>query len=220
MADPIVAPDVCRYTVHQTMGGRQIANVIDLVVLDQSGGTFDRNDAIHAAAGDVLDAWDQYIRGGQSTDLSCESVSYVDLNSADGRTGIVSTTADTTWPSTGGAAGERLPSNVSLLVTKQTASSRGSRNGRMYVAGLTEQFVNGSNVTGSFFSVLVGDYGNFTEALTETGVVSVYSTFPTVVHTRNVGTSSNPVIEYVNNTQITSFAPQQLLATQRRRLRG
>lgn len=219
MADLIVAPNVVRYYVNQQYNDRKVVNVIDLVVLDAVG-PFTREDAVHSAAGDVLDAWDQYIRGGQSTGLICLSVSYVDLNSEDGATGTINGTTDTLWPSAGGAEGQALPSNVSILVTKQTASRRGSRNGRMFVAGLTEQNCVGNNIEQTFLNTITGDYGNFTEALTETGVIADYQTFPTVVHTKNVGTPQNPDIVYVDNTQITSFSPQRQVATQRRRLRG
>lgn len=219
MADLIVAPGVCRYYVNQTYRDRRVVNIIDLVVNDTVGPT-SRDEAVNSAAGDVLDAWDQYIRGGQSELLRCDTVSWVDLNSEDGSTGEISSTADTTWPAFGGALGQALPSNVAILVTKQTSSRRGSRNGRMFVAGLTEQNCVGNLIEGGFLSTITADYGDFTEALTETGVIADYQTFPTVVHTRNVGTPSAPVIEYVDNTQITSFSPQATVATQRRRLRG
>lgn len=220
MPDPLVAPDVVRFTVHQSYNGRNVANVIDLVVKDLDSGIANRQEAIRSATGDVLDAWSQYIRPFQSDSLICERVSFVDLGSEEGVTGERTSTADTTWPLPGAVTGQALPANVAILVTKETARRRGSRSGRMYVAGLVEAACDGSYITAEFFGNFVEACGDFTEALTETGNIATYEVFPTVVHTRNTGTVANPVIEYVDNTQITSFAPQRLVATQRRRLRG
>lgn len=215
----IIAPDVCRYSVNQTYNSRPTVNVIDMVVLDQSGGTFSRDDAVNATAGDILDAWDQYVLPCQSASLQALSVSWVDLNDLDGSVGSISSTTDSTWPAFGTVTGQGLPANVSCLVTKRTNSRRSSRDGRMFLGGLAEASTDGSYIPTATLNTWITRFGDFTEALTETGTISVYQNFPTVVHTRNEGTPTNPDIVYTGNTQITSFAPQPLLATQRRRLR-
>lgn len=220
MANLLIAPDCVRYTVNSTYGGRNLANIVDMVVLDQSGGTFTRDDAVHSAAGDVMDAWDQHIIGGLSTSYTALSVSWVDLNAPDGSVGNITSTTDTTWPAAGTVGGNGVPANVAMLATKVTNGRRSSRTGRMYVGGLAEANVDGNLLTSTYLADMVENFGNFTESLTETGIISVYQTFPTVIHTQNVGTPSAPVIEYTGNTQVTNFLPQQLVATQRRRLRG
>lgn len=216
----IIAPDCVRYSVNYTYNSRPHVNIIDMVVLDQSGGTFSRDDAVHATAGDVLDAWHQNVRLVQNVSVQLQSVSWVDLNSLDGSVGEISSTTDTTWPANGTVTGQGIPANVSLLVTKQTTNRRSSRAGRMFVGGMSEASTDGSYVPTATLNTWAGFFGDFTESLTETGTISVYQNFPTVIHTRNDGTAANPDIVYTGNTQVTSFAPQALLATQRRRLRG
>lgn len=219
MASPIlVAPSVCRYTVNGTYLGRPVANILDQVIIDNVGPTT-RHDAIDDVAGDIIDAWSQHILSFVNTGYTATSVSWVDLDNANGETGSKSSTTDESWPQSGLSDGDPYAASVALLVTKETSSGRGQRNGRMFIAGLDESFVTGNTIEPAVLTGIQTELDAFTEALTETGMIATYETFPTVVHTRNTGTAANPVIEYVNNTAVTSFAAQSRVASQRRRNR-
>lgn len=215
---PLVAPDVCRYTVNGTYLGRPVANVIDMVVLDGVGPTT-RSEAIDDVAGDIIDAWDQHVLSWVNTGYIADNVSWVDLTSEDGETGSKQDTTDTSWPRDGDSGGDPYAASVAALVTKATSSARGQRNGRLFIAGLDESFVSGNLIDATVAVGIQTELDQFTEALTETGVVATYECFPTVVHTKNTGTVANPVIEYVSNTQISSFRLERRVASQRRRNR-
>lgn len=216
---PLVAPDVCRYTMNGLWAGRQVANILDMVV-DPSGTVLDGRDAaIEHVAGVLLDEFATWVVGALTVDYQFTSVSWVDLNSATGSTGERTSTDARTLPIVGGAGGAAATSNVAMLVKKVTTSARGQRAGRWYLPNPGEVQINENELEATFRGEVQGNLNTFLENITETGVAASWPRFPTVVHTRNIGTPSNPNIEYVDNTQITTMQLQSRLATQRRRLR-
>ena len=215
--NPLVAIDVCRFTVNGTYLGRPTANVLDMVVLNNTNGP--RQDVLDDVAGDIIDAWDSHILSWVNTGYEAVSVSYVDLDSEDGVTGVKTSTTDTTWPNNGASDGDPISGSIAALVTKQCPSARGQRNGRMFIAGLDESFVSGNLIDAGVAVGIQTELGDLLEELTETGVTADYEKFPTVVHTQIAGTPENPVLIYKGNTQITNFALNRRVASQRRRNR-
>lgn len=215
---PLVAPGVCRYTVNGTYLGRPVANILDQLIGDNVGPTT-RSEAIDDTAGDIIDAWSQHVLSFVNTGYTALNVSWVDLDNDQGETGSKSSTTDETWPQSGLSDGDPYAASVALLVTKQTSSGRGQRNGRMFIAGLDESFVTGNSIEPTVLSGIQTEMDAFTEALTETGVIATYTTEPVVVHTRNTGTPADPVIEFVSHTPVTSFRAEARVASQRRRNR-
>lgn len=215
----LIAPDVVRVTLKGMYLGRNVANIQDFVVHDVPLGG-DRNDAIKGTMVQVLDAWAEFVRTSLGADMSFTGLDWVDLNSADGATGSLTSTDDHTLPVVGTGGGEALTGQVALLLTKVCSARRGARNGRMYVAGLTESNVTGNYLASGVRAALQTTADTLLEAWTETGVISPpFTFFPTVVHTRAIGPGSTEV-EYVGNSQITTLEVQSQLASQRRRNRG
>lgn len=134
---PLVVGGVARYTVNQSMEAQEVANVIDVHIDTLTG---DRDAHVESVARRILEAWSGSIRPDQWDELSCDSVSWVDLDSSTGTTGEVVTSGAITWPLVGGEAGAALPGGVAALVRKITTRARGQRNGRMYLGGLVEGF--------------------------------------------------------------------------------
>lgn len=135
---PIVAPKICRYTVNQVLGGQPVANILDMRITDE---TFidPREDTLYDVAGDILNNWDDHIRPAQVNELQCVSVSWIDLDSLDGSRGERQVTSDSTWPASGGNATDAaMPAVVSMRVDKATSGGRGTKSGRMYLAGVSE----------------------------------------------------------------------------------
>lgn len=215
--NPLVATDVCRFTINGTYLGRPVANVLDMVVLNMTQGP--RRDVLDDVAGDIIDAWDSHILSWVNDEYQAESVSYVDLDSEDGATGTKSSTTDTSWPANGRSGGDPYAGSVAALVTKETTSARGQRNGRWFIAGLDESFVSGNLIDATVATGIQTELGDLVEELTETGVTVDFEKFPTVVHTQIVGTGDNKAIVYKGNTQITNFALNRRVASQRRRNR-
>ena len=134
----LVVPDVCRFSVHQSLGGQEVVNIIDMQV-DTTGSEVSRSEALFDVAGDILNNWNDHILGGQINDLQAVSVDWIDLNSENGPTGSRSTTSANQWPKAGSDAGSSImPGMVALRIDKQTAGGRGTKKGRMYLAGVHE----------------------------------------------------------------------------------
>lgn len=214
----ILAPDVVRFTVNGDLLGAPTATILDMVVQADDSGE-GRPAAMEETAAVILDAWVDELLPLQVPNFSLTSISWVDLTSLDGTVGEIVSTDDNTLPLTGTRTGEATPSQIAALVTKVCSSNRGTRNGRLFFPGLSEEDVSGNYMTVAYTALLVDAWSNMTEILTETGVALGANYFPTVVHTRNNGTPQNPNIVYVGNTQVTNFLPQRQVATQRRRNR-
>lgn len=140
-----IVPGVCRYTVNQLFEGRLVANILDMRI-DTTGAIADRDTAVADQAEIILDEWDDSIRVRQVDDLSCTSVSWVDLDDASGTTGDISTGASNSWPAAGAITDPPEPGGVSVLVQKRlTGSARDRRNGRLYLCGISNSQVDTSN---------------------------------------------------------------------------
>lgn len=134
----LVAPGICRFAVNQTYGGRPVVNVLDMHV-DTTTGVSTRAEAIWGLAGDIINNWVDHVMTIQTGAVSFDSVSWVDLNTADGVTGERATTSDTTLPESGGAAGTNGWGNVAWRVNKSGSARRGQRAGRMYLVGVPDE---------------------------------------------------------------------------------
>lgn len=221
---PLVAPDICRLTVNQTYFSREVVNILD-VRLELAGSGLNRQEACDMAAGDLLNNWDDHIRPSQVDNLSCSSVSWVDLDSATGSTGTKTSTPETTWPAVGGnTVNTPFPGNVALLVSKVTSGGgRSTRNGRMYVGGIVESLTDASNgnlITTGDVTSWNGFFASLLSGMNDAGGVGQAAQTLVVVHTEDIGTPTNPNVVFTSATDIDSFSVQQRLATQRRRLRG
>lgn len=214
----LIAPDVCRYTINGSYLDRPVANIIDAVILDTIGPT-GRNEAVERFCGVILNAWALHYLPVAPSAYRFDSVSWVDLNSESGSVGVRSSTDVYDLPLNGALAGQMYTGAVSVLVTKQTTAARGQRQGRWFLPPCTEADIEGNFIGADYLNALNDGLSDIVEALTDTGTIGDYQAFPTVVHTRNVGTPSNPDIVYVNNTQINSLTAQGRVSTQRRRNR-
>lgn len=219
----LIWPNAVRFSINGTYGGRNVANVFDMRIDDVSVGA-ERDDAIFDQAGDILNAWTTNLLPIVVNDYTALSVSWVDLNSATGTTGTRSSTADETWPQNGATSSDPTPGNVAALITKVApGGGRRSRNGRLYVVGVSETQTDNTNA-GNLTSTAVGQYTTAMEAfssdISNTLLADGYSSNMTVLRTINQGTPSSPDIVAVGNDDVTAMVCQQRLATQRRRLRG
>jgi hypothetical protein len=215
----LVAPDVCRYSINGDYLNRPAVNVLDMVVQPEDGSIVGRQDAIEITSRVILNAWVDNVMTRFGSSYSLQSISWVDLNSDTGSVGITTSTPAHTLPLNAGGTGEPLTAALAMLVTKVTTRSRGSRPGRWFLPGFVEQDIVGNIWVGTTLSNTNAALSTFLEEVTETGLTELVKYFPTVVHTRNTGTPSNPNIVYVNNTQITDLQANGRVSTQRQRNR-
>lgn len=213
---PLVVAGVCRFALNQTFHGRDVVNIVDMDI-DSVGELSDRNDAITDQAEVLAKQWSDDVMPDLVSDLVLVSVSWVDLNSEDGSTGSFSGSGGTALPHAGGVDNNPSSSNVSILVTKQTSSGRGSKNGRMYVCGLPEAYTtraDPNHIDSGFLATLQEDFDAWLTNINQDSGVDppLYNSDLNVVHNAAGGTPSHTKVDDLN--------VQGLLATQRRRLRG
>lgn len=216
----LIVPGVARFTLNQTYMGNNVANVLDYQI-DTTGSTMSREDAVAAQAQDLAAAWQVRIEPIISDELILTSVTWVDLDEADGSTGTFTSGGGVTLPSEGNVASAPFPGNVSLLVRKQIQGNRARRSGRMYLCGIAESFtavdepniVDAANLA-TINSALAG-FRDDTNNLDTLG--TAFESFLSVVHVTARDSEGNPTAGV--HSVVSSLAADPLLATQRRRLR-
>jgi hypothetical protein len=231
-----VVPDVCRYTVHGTIGGRQTANILDYKITASGVVTATRPEAIDAMAGiiinEVRDSWLPRI----SNLWSFNSVSWIDLNTPDGVTGERNSSGAYVLPKPGTSALSAMPPNVSILVRKVIDRKRGAKNGRMYIPGVTEGETP-TGASGAMDSTPVTAWQTqmtaFLGDTNQTGGIIAGQPYDSKMVVSHILTREPPKKLYTDGSVavpgdpltgeglvVRSLLVQSLLATQRRRLRG
>lgn len=206
----LIVPPVVRYTVHGSTQVRPWACIVDMGVVESLGQN--RSDAIHDLAGEIINGWAENILTQQSNEVTLDSVSWVDLATADGETGARASTSDHTLPESGGNASASSTPSVAYLVRKVTSGGRSTRDGRMYVPGLPESHSNegGAEIDSSYLAQLQSLVEAFKTRIEKPGTANYASSWR-VVHTVK---GREPTATTVNSVIV-----EQRLATQRRRLR-
>lgn len=212
-----IVPDVCRYTLNHEFQGRDVANILDIAIRNADTGIA-RAEACAGVGRLLLDAWATEIVPLAVASLSFVSVQWVDLNAEAGSVGLITAGDEETLPVAGTQPADPLPSNVSILVRKETTARRGARAGRMYLAGGNEGYTAGNTLSGSVVTAYQEAFDALQAALTEDASPPDPSWDPRVVHILTRDVNGNPLTG--DSSEITSFNVQALLATQRRRLRG
>lgn len=212
----IIAPGVCRFTVHGTFtGGNEVDNVLDMRI-DTTGSTESREESIFNQAGIIINQWVADILPELMSSYSFDSVSWVDLNSSSGSVGSRTSSGAISLPDPGGRAGASMSSNVAQLASKNIVGRRGRRNGRIFFTAPAEadtsgNFLSAGRVTA--WNAALDDFlGNINQDAT--GIFDFTSAL-VVVHTTS--TSGEPV--FTATSDVESLTMEPLLATQRRRLR-
>lgn len=217
---PLVVNGVCRFTINQSMEGNDIANVLDMFI-DTTGSSMAREDAIIDQAGVLVENWAGDLLVFQSNQLTFDSVSWVDLDESDGSTGMTTTGGSITLPDPGGSATGALPTNVAGLVRKNLATTgRGFRSGRMFLAGLVESQTtvgNGNLIEPANITTLNAGLASFLGDINQDGTTSTYDSRLVVVHITSRDADGRPLTG--DSREVGSLIIDQLLATQRRRLR-
>lgn len=210
----LVVGGIARYALNGTYQGRPWVNIVDMHIDVQQPIIGDREAAIYDTAGEILNAWVDDLAEGYVSDATLDSVTWVDLDSATGSTGERVSTDKYTLPQAGTSSGEPLASNAAVLVTKQTQSARGSRNGRMYLTGVSEAATDGSELTALGLTNRQANLDDFLDTINSEPLLATYSRSMAVVHT----TGPNP--QTGTRSQVEALVVNQRLATQRRRLRA
>ena len=216
----MIVESVCRYTINQTYSGRNVANVLDIAITDV-GGLDSREAAIADFGEELLEAWNDTISLVQTNEVGLVSVSWVDLDSADGETGSTTTgSGNAVWPSTGTSTSASMPGSVAMLARKQISQGRGRRNGRMYICGVGEDKTDSdvpNTLNGQFVSDVNAQLALFLAECNQQHETPDYTARLVVVHVTARDVDGNPTAG--DYREVTSLTLDSTLATQRDRLR-
>lgn len=159
-----------------------------------------------ASARDVLNNWQDHIVPLLPNNYTTEGCRYTDHNVANGATGDLA--PDEAKPVVGGVAGDALPPNNSVLVHKNISGFVGVRKGRMYLPPIAEAPVNEEGViAGATVLALDTALSDFLDGLSGPG-----SNQLVVVHKVDAPGESTV-------SEVTSLTTDELISTQRRRLK-
>lgn len=216
----LLVPGVCRFTVNAVLAGIDVATVLDFD-LNTSGLFQDRIDSIDDQAGVIVNQWCDHVLPWCSNDYTALSVSWVDLDTADGSVGIKTTGGDEALPQSGGEAQISCPNNVALLVTKRVQAGRSSRNGRMFLAGVASQQVQAADprrLAPAWVAAVQTHMTDMLAALNQDVSVPVtYQSHLVVTHVLTRDEDGHPLTG--EGREVTSLTVENLLATQKRRQR-
>lgn len=221
----LIAPGVCRYTVHGTYGGRAIANILDYFIAP--GGGVTRVQAIEQQAKVIISAWADEIMPNLADNYVATSLSWVDLDSALGTVGSATLGVGSDFPAPGLSTGEPHPGNVAVRINKGITALRGQRQGRMYWVGAPESITTDAAPN----TIQAGNQVTFTgnaEAFLAAANVAPggspdYFSELVVLHTHReapVPPATVGEIVYDGLSPVETMTCDATLASQRRRLRG
>jgi hypothetical protein len=226
--NPLIANDIARFTVNGTYGGRVVANILDMAV-DVGGSLFTRADILRDQAEQIVSAWVDHINPRLVLNYVATSVSWLDLNSLNGSTGNTVVGFGTDMPDAGNSTAGPAPGNVALRVLRNTVAVRGQRQGRMYLAGMSENETgvgSPNNVEAANVTAWNTQLGLFLNAINQDSISNGldYDSFLSVLHTRvnkvNPADPSTWVLVYEGASIVTSLSLDPTVGSQRRRLRG
>lgn len=209
---PIVAPNVCRFSVVGDYAGEDVVNIFDVLITGLGGSTTSRTEAIPTVAGDLLNQWSDHVLGLLQPEYTAREIRWVDLDSEDGITGSVSSTDGSTWPEAGGQSGTGMPGNVCVNVRKLIAGTRGRRAGMTKLSGISEGYtLDGSpNLLDPAAATAINNA--FEDLKDGINGATDYESNLVVVHTiDDVFDSTSP---------ITNFQCRQVMGSLRRRMPG
>lgn len=209
----LVAPSIVRYTIVGTLFGEDCMSILDFSITDE-GLTVSRNEAIALGAGDLLNQWSDHVLPLLSSAYTAIEVRWVDLDTANGGTGSVSSTDGSTWPEEGGSTGAVLPNSVYCLMVKQLeGKTRTQRNGALRLGGILETHTttNDANLlTTEFQTAVNGAFESLKDGMN--GADAGYTGNLVVVHTKDD--------VYTGESEIASFSARPIVGTLRRRMPG
>lgn len=218
----IVVNGVCRFTLHGTLAGEDVSNVVDMFI-DTTGSSLDRNECIADQADVIWNEWVDRILPLQVDNLALQTVSWVDLDEVDGEIGSISGTGSNPSPQAGGDSGPPTPSNAAIYVRKTVTGARGSRAGSWYIPGVAESMTTDgapNDLAAATVTSLQTAFNGLLTAINQNGpgFPGDYDSRLVVVHVTERDANGHPT-EGEGRT-VSALAVRQRLATQRRRMNG
>lgn len=212
---PAVIGGVCQFTYKGTSTLRPWAVVLHFDIDTDIGDA--RNAAIVDQAKVLNNAWFNHIRPVTSTGAQLNETCWLDLDSLTGSSGCsAETDLPADIPASGTHTGDVMAMNCAVLMTKTVAGGRSRRKGRTFWPGVSETDQNNSQLTPTAITAWETAVAGWLNASNQesTGLPggATYSSRLVVPH---LSGASSPGF-----SEITALNISNLLATQRRRMRG
>jgi hypothetical protein len=217
MAPGLIVPNVARFTISGTYNAVPVANILDV---KKDTGSWNAADALDQAK-IIVSAWLDNVMPRVGQDYRGLEVSWVDMGSSGGSTGATSEGTGSSFPANGGITDAAMPGMVAYLIHKNITAARGSRQGRMFIAGVNEGATiahDGNNLQDATVTAMNTALQDFQNAVNQDGGISSYGSSISVVHTKNTGTPADPTIVYVATSHVNSLTCDKKVHTQRRRM--
>lgn len=210
---PLIAPDVARFAINGDLNGEDCINIIDVALTGP--GIESRENACSATAGDILNNWTDHILPLLSGVYTANSVSWIDLDSADGSTGTRTSTSDKSWPASGGQAVAPVANNTYARIAKVVdGKSRRQRNGTLRLGGIPEAYTSGGN-------------GNVIEAGPRGNINAGFEAFKDGVNDGEIASESSTIVlvhtvdgVYSGRSDLSRYSCRTTVGTLRRRMPG
>lgn len=203
---PIVFPKAVRYAVGGEIHDRPWINVFD-VTLSEGRPAADAD--ILLKAQQLMDGYFTSIAPLVVSDWNISQCSWVDLDSLNGTTGVITDTPTNVFPKAGGSSEQGASGNVALLAKKTVFGGRTIRNGRTFFCGIRESDTDGQEI-------LTARLTAWNTALTAlAGVANGAAGGSTCVY----GVVSHTAAGVVAFNPVAAYQGEKRLATMRRRLR-
>lgn len=210
----VYVPNTIEIAVIQTYANKPIVNVWHMGY-ETDIGDRDLSDVVEDFAGN----WQDHVLLLVDSGLTLQRFEWRCLDPNDNQVGVTQPISGK--PTVGGQAGTGMPPNVAMLVHKNTSNRpRGRRDGRCFLAGVQEGFVGedgtiGSTELASFNGVLE----DFYNGISDTGTFTDLERWPVVLETTALSRDPEAPPQTISNRRVTSITLDQLVATQRDRLR-
>lgn len=168
---------------------------------------------------DFRNNWQDHVTELQNEEVTVLRFEWRSLDLNDSTVGTV--LPDGAKPTTGQVTGEGMSPNVAYLVNKNTTNRpRGARDGRMFLTGVNENVVNNAGVVDpAQRNVWDGYLADFYNGISDSAFGASGDRYPVVLETTAASRApgTNPVT--IDSRRVTSITLDNLVATQRDRLR-
>ena len=210
----VYSPRVVEIAVIQSYYGRPAVNVWHLQAVDE---TWPKAPADMVR--DFANNWQDHILDCQASAVQLLRFDWRSLDANVTDVGTIS--PDTGKPQVGQSTGTAMSPNVAWLLHKRTDDRpRGRRDGRSYLVGAIEDWVDGGGaVTAGGLGVLETAAAAFYDGISDTGTFTNNGMYPVVLETTPASRTAGTTPVTISSRRVTSIPVDTKVATQRERLR-
>lgn len=210
----VYSPNVIEIAVVQTQASRPVVNVWHMHWQAEWSG-----ENIADLVEDFRDNWQTHITPNQASALVLNEFRYRSLSAGNGTVGVMDPDPGNNTQGQRSAAAASV--NTAWLVEKRTNNRpRGRRDGRCYLAGVTEESIDaGGNLTSQYLTDLNGSLQSFLDGISDAGWNAAGDKYPVVLETTPASRAPGTQSVTIGSRRITALVLDPVAGTQRDRMR-